>query len=124
MPDSVLASLPAYGEASLEARLRGQPLIDPRFGWQYFLGPVHTAMIDGHVDQVITELYAAAMGAGDRELAIFGAYRLIAEFDHDLTDPRYVEMLDASIELMRSMQLSRMHLTGFENQRVKELGDW
>lgn len=124
VPNNVLASLAAYGEASLQARRSGQPLIDPRFDWQSFLGPVHMAMMEGNKERVVTELHEAATTSQEREMAIMGAYRLIAEFDHDLADPRYVQMQDESIELMRSIQFSRMHLTGFENRRVNELGGW
>lgn len=114
---NVLAALTAYGQASLDARRVGQPVTDPRFGWDNFHGPVCMSMTGDDRDQVIAEVYAAAMASPDRDLAVFGAYRLLAEFDGSLPDPRFVEMMDASIALMMQMGLSTGHLTGYENRR-------
>lgn len=122
VPPSVLDSLVEYGEACLTARQAGQPVTDPQFDWASFIGPVHTAMMNGQKDEVVAELYNAAISSPDRELATMGAYRLLADFDHDMTDSRYLEMLDASLALMRSMGMPGVYLTGFENRRVGELG--
>jgi hypothetical protein len=122
VPLSILNSLAGYGEACLSARQAGQSVTDPQFDWAGFIGPVHMAMMNGQKEEVIAELYDAAISSSDRERATMGAYRLLADFDHDMTDSRYLEMLDASLALMRSMGLSGVYLTGFENRRVGELG--
>jgi hypothetical protein len=121
VPLAILNSLAEYGDACLRARQAGQPVVDPRFDWANFIGPVHMAMMNGQKDEVIAELYDAARSSPDHELATMGAYRLIAEFDHEVTDSRYLEMLDASLALMGSVGLSGVYLTGFENRRVGEL---
>jgi hypothetical protein len=121
VPPSILNSLAKYGEACLRARQAGQPVTDPQFDWASFIGPVHMAMMNGQKDEVVAELYDAAISSPDREQATMGAYRLLADFDHDMTDPRYLEMLDASLASMRSMGLSGVYLTGFENRRIGEL---
>jgi hypothetical protein len=121
VPLAILNSLAEYGDACLRARQAGQPVIDPRFDWASFIGPVHMAMMNGQKYEVVAGLYDAAISSPDREMATMGAYRLMAEFDHDMTDPRYLEMLDASLALMRSVGLSGMYLTGFENRRLDEL---
>jgi hypothetical protein len=77
-------------------------------------------VLDGeHRDTAIQELYNAAAAASDedRSLATFGAYRLLAEYDGQLDDPRFWELCDASLDYMHSRGFSSGHLTGYEAQR-------
>jgi hypothetical protein len=57
-------------------------------------------------DGVIGELARDAIGARQRDQAIFGAYSLLADFDGDLADQRFLELRDASLEYLRSLELS------------------
>jgi hypothetical protein len=74
-------------------------------------------MINGNLDQVIRELCDAAQAAPDRGLAIYGAYRLLSDFDAALADPRFVQLRDASLEYMRSLGFSSGHLNMYEVNR-------
>lgn len=117
VPEEILVSLPAYGAAVLSARAAGQPVTDPRFDWERFVGPVHTPLMMGDRNQVIGELYDAAVNAEDRALAIVGAYRLLAEFNPELDDPRFLALYDDALEHMRAAGFSSGHLTRFEAER-------
>jgi hypothetical protein len=124
VPASVIAALPEYAQADIEARRRGRPLADPRFGWDNFAGPVHMPMINGNRDEVIRELFGAAQASAHRELAIYGAYRLLADFDGGLADPRFVQLRDASLEYMRSLGFSSRNLSMIEIDRwIETHGD-
>jgi hypothetical protein len=117
VPAEVLRLLPAYGEAVLRARRAGRPLIDERFDWSNFVGPVHMILMSGDRDRAIEELSQAAAAAPDRDLATLGAYRLIAEFNGQLDDSRFLRLYDASLEYLRASGLSSGQLTGHEAQR-------
>lgn len=117
VPADVLASLSDYGEAVLSARAAGQPVTDPRFDWQSFVGPVHMPLMSGDRGRVIEELYEAAVRADDREKATIGAYRLLAEFNPELEDPRFLSLYDDALECMRAAGFSSGHLTRFEADR-------
>jgi hypothetical protein len=117
VPEAILALLPAYGAAVLNARAAGQPVTDPRFDWGSFFGPVHTELMTGDRDRVISELYDAAINAEDRDMATVGAYGLLAEFNPELDDPRFLSLYDEALELMRAAGFSSGHLTRFEADR-------
>lgn len=117
VPGAILALLPAYGAAVLTARGAGQPVTDPRFDWGSFVGPVHTPLMLGDRDRVIAEVYDAAVNAEDREMATVGAYRLLAEFNPELDDPRFLSLYDKALERMRAAGFSSGHLTRFEADR-------
>ena len=97
VPRHVIELLPAYGRASLAARRAGDPVTDPRFDWDRFLSPVHLPMASGQTEQVVQELYEAATSAVDRPTAVFGAYRLIAEFNPELDDRKFRALYDDSL---------------------------
>jgi hypothetical protein len=59
VPPSVIGRLAAYGQAAIDARRLSQPVTDPRFDWDNFVGFVHMAMLGADRDQVIAELYQA-----------------------------------------------------------------
>lgn len=117
VPGEILALLSAYGTAVLSARLAGKPVTDPRFDWGAFLGPVHTPLMLGDRDRVIGELYDAAVNAEDRETAIVGAYRLLAEFNPELDDSRFLSLYDEALESMHAAGFSSGHLTRPEADR-------
>jgi hypothetical protein len=127
VPPSVIGMLEAYGQAAIDARRHGAPVDDTRFGWDNFMGPVHMAMLGNDRDQVIQEIYEAAWGTAApgttargttvSERRVFGAYRLLAEFDGGLADQRFLELCDISLEYMHSMRFSSGHLTGYERDR-------
>lgn len=117
VPGEILALLPAYGAAVLGARAAGQPVTDPRFDWGPFVGPVHTELMMGDRDRVISEVYDAAVNAEEREMATVGAYRLLAEFNPELDDPRFLSLYDEALERMRAVGFSSGHLTRYEADR-------
>ena len=117
VPGEILALLPAYGDAVLSARAAGQPVTDPRFDWSAFIGPVHTPLMLDDRGQVIGELYDAAVNAENREKATVGAYSLLAEFNPELEDPRFLGLYDDALEYMHAAGFSSGHLTRFEADR-------
>ncbi|MGN6558407.1 MAG: hypothetical protein ACTHLH_10420 [Solirubrobacterales bacterium] len=117
VPREILALLPAYGAAMLDARAAGQPVSDPRFEWGSFAGPVHTELMTGDRDRAIAEVYEAAVSSEDRDAAIVGAYGLLAEFNPELDDGRFLSLYDEALERMRAAGFSSAHLTRFEADR-------
>jgi hypothetical protein len=115
VPANVIAQLSDYGRACMEARRTGQSVTDSRFGWD-FVGVVFSSMAGVERDQVIQELYDAAESSGD-QLTIFGAYRLLAEYDGGLTDWRFLRLCDESLNYLKSLKFSSGHLTGYESAR-------
>jgi hypothetical protein len=121
VPASVTAILSDYGQADIDSRRRGRALSDPRYGWDNFVGPVHMPMISGNRDEVIRELCDAAQADPRRELAIYGAYRLLSDFDAALADPRFVQLRDASLGYMHSLGFSSGRLNRYEADRWIEM---
>jgi hypothetical protein len=117
VPGAILALLPAFGATVLTARAAGQPITDPRFDWGSFIGPVHMELMTGDRDRVIAEVHDAAINAEDREMATVGAYRLLAEFNPELDDPRFLSLYDDALEHMCAVGFSSAHLTRFEADR-------
>jgi hypothetical protein len=113
VPADVLNQLGAFGEASLEAKVSSRPVSDPRFSWENFFAKASDAL-RASPSQAIGEIHAAA---GADQLAQFGGYSLIAEFDASSSDPRYLEMLDASLQMMFDRRLSSGHLNRYEADR-------
>ena len=124
VPVQVLGQLDAFGEAAMAARLRGQPVTDPRFSWEAFLGPACAALRGGDRDRAIGEVYEAAAASDQPQMASIGGYLTLSEFDANLEDPRYLEMLDTTLNYMHSKRFSSGHLTGYEARRwVETHGD-
>lgn len=119
VPSEVLEGLAAFGRARLRARREGKPVEDA-FGWS-FVGPVVNASFGPTRDQVLQELYDAALTAEERELSIFGAYNLLSESQPTDRDGRFLELLDASLDYMHGLRFSSGHLTGYEAERWVEL---
>jgi hypothetical protein len=117
---SVVASLAEYGKAVIATTGSAAPVTDPRFGWEY-MSPVVLAMNGAQRDQIIQELYDAALTAGDPPMATVGAYKLLSEWDGNLHDERFLALRDAYLNLMREMRFSSGHLTGYEAERWIEL---
>jgi hypothetical protein len=113
LPADVLNQLRAFGEASLEARVSGRPVTDPRFTWERFFAKAADAL-HAKPSQAVGEIHAAASGD---EFAQFGGYSLIAEFDASMADARYLEMMDASLQMMHARKLSSGHLNRYEADR-------
>jgi hypothetical protein len=119
VPADVLAVLSPYGAASWQARIAGQSVTDPRFGWDPFISKASQAL-RANPAQAIGEIYAAA---ADRN-TLLGAYFLITELDAASTDPRYVELMDATLQLMFDAGLSSGHLNRYEADRwIETHGD-
>lgn len=113
VPEVVLSQLKEFGVASIEVRVAGGHLNDPRFDWDSFLSfflPAYQA----DFRQAIEELYAAA---GDDLYARFGGCRVVAEFDGACKEPLYLEMMDAGLQLMYNIGLASGNLTGYEAAR-------
>jgi hypothetical protein len=123
IPASVLDALAPYGQAVIDARRAGRPLVDPRYDWSNFVGIVHMALFDGDRDRIVGELYDSAMASSRRETAVVGAYRLLAECNERLEDHRFLELQDATLEHFRSIGFSSGHLTGHEARRWIETHD-
>jgi hypothetical protein len=118
LPAEILNLLPELGRAFLAARLGGPPVSDdPRFSWDRMFGPVSRALFGQTRDQAIEELYEAAIGSADREMAILGAYGLIAEFLPKSEDHRFLWLFDEALGSLRARRIASMHLTGFEAER-------
>lgn len=113
MPAEVLGQLRVFGEASWEAKVSGQAVTDPRFSWENFFSKA-ASVYRARPTQAIEEIHAAASGD---PLAQFGGYALIAEFEPTTPDSRFLEMLDASLEMMFDRGLSSGHLTRYEADR-------
>jgi hypothetical protein len=113
VPADVLDRLRPFGEASLEAKASSRPLSDPRFSWENFFAKASEALRT-NPSQAIGEIHAAA---GTDLLAQFGGYSLIGELDPSSSDPRYLEMLDASLQMMFDRRLSSGHLNRYEADR-------
>ncbi len=123
VPSHVRDRLADYGAAAFRAIVTATPVQDPSFGYDGFQEPVFTAM-QRDPDTVVSEIHAAAIAASDRDYAVFGAYRLLAEYDPKSEDARFLELQDASVEFMRRRGLSSGHLTGYESDRwVRLHGD-
>jgi hypothetical protein len=112
VPAGVLAALPAYGEASWQARVAGRSVADPRFAWDGFFSPASQAL-RADPARTIEELYVAA----DDRNTVLGAYSLLTEIDAPLTDPHYLELMDATLQMMFEAGLSSGHLNRYEADR-------
>lgn len=113
VPSDVLSQLRAFGEASFEAKVTSRPVSDPRFSWENFFAKASEGL-RANPAQAIGEIHAAA---GADQLAQFGGYSLVAEFDSSSSDPRYLEMLDTSLQMMFDRRLSSGHLNRYEADR-------
>lgn len=113
VPADILGLLHDFGHASFEAAASGARRADPRFGWDGFFSRLFPAC-QADLAQVITELDQAA--AGD-PLARFGAYRIVAEYQPDCADTRYLNMMDEALQMMHDRGLSSGHLTRYEADR-------
>jgi hypothetical protein len=123
VPPSILASLAEYGRAVIDANRSNGPMVDSRFGWD-FMSPVMIGMGSSQRDQIIQEIYDAAMSDPDRPMASVGAYKLLGEYDPGMSDERFVALQDSYLNLMRRMGFSSAHLTGHESERwVKMHGE-
>jgi hypothetical protein len=120
VPAEVLGLLGQFGYASLDARASGRPVVDDRFGWAPFFSKAMPAL-QTDVTRAVGAVHQAT--AGD-EHACFGGYLLIAEYNPELADPRYLEMMDAGLQLMHRRGFSSGHLTRYEADRwIATYGD-
>ncbi|RLV47707.1 hypothetical protein D9V37_16290 [Nocardioides mangrovicus] len=113
VPQEIVEQLNSFGNASWEAKLNSETLVDDRFNWPNFFARFLPAY-QTDLARSIAELHAAAGADG---LARYGGYRLVAEFDAACEDPNYLEMMDAALDLMYEHDLSSIHLTGYERDR-------
>ncbi len=120
MPGEILSQLSAYGQASFDAKVRGRAVTDPRYDWSNFFSRMLVAY-QTDLARAIAEIHAAA----DRDpYAMYGGYRVIAEFEPASQDPLYLDMMDAGLRLAYDCKLSSVHLTGYEIDRwIKTHGD-
>jgi hypothetical protein len=115
---AILDLLPDFGEASLRARIGGEPVTtDPRFSWERLMAPVSRALSEADRERAIEELYEAAINSPRREIATVGAYLLIAEFLPELDDQRFLSLFDDSLETMRTRGLTSLYLNSYEARR-------
>jgi hypothetical protein len=120
VPGGILKQLSAFGRASFDAKVRGRPVADPRFGWSNFFAHVLPAF-QTDMTRAIAEIRTAA---SSDPYAMYGGYRLIAEFEPTTQDPLYLDMMDASLKLIYDRKLSSGHLTGYEaNRWIAKYGD-
>lgn len=114
LSNDTLESLSTYGRSVIRSRSVGVP--DFEFGWGY-IGPVVSAMGGTQRDAVIGELYDAAASDADRPYATVGAYSLLAESNDADVDPRFLEMLDMTLQIFYDLGFSSGHLTRREADR-------
>lgn len=120
VPSDILKQLSAFGHASLDAKVRSQPVTDPRYDWSNFFSRMLPAY-QTNLTQAIAEIHTSAEGD---PYAMYGGYRIIAEFEPATQDPLYLDMMDAGLKLMYDRKLSSGHLTGYESDRwIKTHGD-
>jgi len=120
VPRDILNQLSAFGHASFDAKVRSQAVTDPRYDWSNFFSRVLHAY-QANATQAIAEIHTAA---GSDPYAMYGGYRVVAEFEPATQDPRYLDMMDAGLKLMYERKLSSGHLTGYEAERwIKTHGD-
>lgn len=120
VPSAILKQLSAFGHASFDAKVSGQSVTDPRYDWSNFFSHMLPAY-QTNLAQAIAEIHTAA---GRDPYAMYGGYRVIAEFEPASQDPLYLEMMDAGLKLMYDRKLSSGHLTGHEADRwIKTHGD-
>jgi hypothetical protein len=91
----ILKQLSAFGHASFDAKVRGQPVTDPHYDWQNFFAQMLPAY-QANLTQAIANVHAAAEGD---PYAMYGGYRIIAEFEPTTEDPLYFDMMDADLKL-------------------------
>ena len=116
----MIMSLPDYGRAFIAAKRSHDPVTDPRFGWDWMSQAI-LAMNGPQRDQVIQELYDAAVSAEDRQMATVAVYRVLCEWDGNLQDDRFAELRDAYLNILHQMRFTSLHLTGYESERWIEL---
>jgi hypothetical protein len=120
VPNHILEQLSAFGHASFDAKVRGQSVTDPRYDWSNFFSRLLPAY-QANLTQAIAEIHGAA---GSDPYAMYGGYRVIAEFEPSSQDPLYLDMMDAGLSLMHGAKLSSGHLTGHEADRwIETHGD-
>ncbi len=73
------------------------------------------------IDAVLDGLQAAALDAADRRAAAIGAYGLFGELEPESRDPRFLSLLDDTLEQIRAAGLSSGHLNRYEADRWIEL---
>lgn len=113
VPADVLRQLGAFGQVSLEAKVSSRPVSDPRFDWDSFFSKAFPAF-QTDLERAINDIHNASSGD---ELARFGGYRLIAEYEPKTLDPQYLDMMDAGLQIMHERGLSSGHLTRYEADR-------
>jgi hypothetical protein len=121
LPPDVVALLPAFGDAWLQARASGGAVTDPRFEWGAFFAPVAALVREGRSGAVLDKLHAAALNAADRRAATIGAYALFGELEPKSRDHRFLALLDDTLEHIRAAGLSSGHLNRYEADRWIEL---
>ena len=120
VPSAMLKQLSAFGHTSFEAKVRGQSVTDPRYDWSNFFALMIPAYRTS-LTQAIAEIHAAA---GGDPYAMYGGYRVIAEFEPAIQDPLYLDMMDVGLRLMYDRKLSSGHLSRYEADRwIETHGD-
>lgn len=61
VPSDILKQLSAFGHASFDAKVRSQPVTDPRYDWSNFFSRMLPAY-QANLTQAIAEIHAAAEG--------------------------------------------------------------
>jgi hypothetical protein len=120
VPHEILGQLPTFGRVAFAAKVRGDVVRDPRYDWPKFFSRVLTPCRTD-LTQTIAEIHDAA----DGDLyAMYGGYRLIAEFEPASEEPLYLDLMDAGLQLMYDQRLPSTYMTGHEAHRwIKTHGD-
>jgi hypothetical protein len=113
VPRDILEQLSTFGHAAFNAKVRGQHVTDPRYDWPNFYSRIFPAC-QANLAQAIAEIHAAAEGD---LYAMYGGYRIIAEFEPASQNPMYMDMMDAGLKLMHDQKFASGHLTRYEADR-------
>ncbi len=109
--------LDGYGKASLESMSTSNPITDPNYTYDMFLGPWRIVITESA--HGLDSLYDNAKYSKD---ATFGAYRVLSDLNLSFTnltqsDPRFLEILDLSLGYLKSLGFSSGHLNRYEADR-------
>lgn len=89
--------------------------MDPSFGWEY-VGPVVSGLRGDTREAILAELHALAQNSTDTLVAV-GAYSLLGEASTVNDEPRFIELLDVTLDYLKSKGYSSGQLSRFEADR-------
>lgn len=121
-PDLRVNDLDEFGRLEYEAS-RGQR-VGPEEGqlkWERWVQPVMAAY-QSDPETTVDRVHGAAMSQGG--MALYGGHRLISEIDPECRNPKYLELLDGALEMLKDKGHSSGILNRYEADRwIQTHGD-